>query len=88
MMSDNRLSIVLWNVRHLEDGKLQEDELIWYLLSKHDIIICVETHGTDQCPSGSVRLPGYKSFCIDRPGRGGKGNGGGGGRGECVSYLL
>ena len=76
MMSDNRLSIVLWNVRHLEDGKLQEDELIWYLLSKHDIIICVETHGTDQCPSGSVRLPGYKSFCIDRPGRGGKGNGG------------
>ena len=61
-MTDSNLRIILWNVRHLEEGKLQEDELIWHLLSMHDIIICVETHGTEAHPTAGQQLPGYKRF--------------------------
>ena len=63
-------------MRHLDDGKLQEDDLIWHLLSKHDIIICTETHGTGCRPASEHNIPGYCSFSADRPGVRGRGDGG------------
>lgn len=75
-MAPNNLSVILWNVRHLDEGKLQEDDLIWDLLSRHDIIICVETHGTRDRPTEGYQLQGYQAIAADRPEVRGRGDGG------------